>query len=653
MTLLDWTILTIASALALAFAYYTYFRREPHGRGRTLLMALRALTLIILALLLIDPRFGGSAGDNRSNTRVVLDASLSMMPRAGDSANWQRAVREAREASNGDVILAGTAARSVHRDSLALITPQLGSSRMLPALQAAAEAGAERVVVVTDGAIEDANDVARWLPRLGVELEIEEIPTAQSPNRAIAELDAPSWAEAGKPINVRVGMIARGVAPNAQTPIVVRQGSDVVARADATLAAEGISSIDLSFNAEGPAEGGLVRYDVAFETTDSIPDDDVRSIYVFVSEKPAGVALVSFLPDWEPRFLHPILAQALGLPVRTFLRLPNNSYVRGGEGLEAGGRADEAAVRRAIAQADLVVLHGVTENAPQWWRDVASSARRLILFPADALAEPFDIDAGLTADWYVAGDIPASPIAAFLQNIDVSEVPPLEMMFTSTPAAGAWVPLLAGRTRRGGRSPVVVAQQVGARRVAIAHGTGFWRWAFRSGASRDLYTRLWGSLAGWLVQDEAQVAGAAIRPVQRAVERAAPLRWIAPGLVVDSLHVQITDANGRVVRQSMATPQRGDTVETAPVAPGHYRYNARAFAGTEQVEASGPLSVETYSAEFTRAAADLSSLRGAPQQLAESARSGGKPLHASAWPYALMVLLLCAEWILRRRWGLR
>src|SRR5207253_6888060 len=121
---------------------------------------------------------------------------------------------------------------------------------------------------------------------------------------------------------------------------------------------------NIEFNASGPPQGGLVRFDVSFETSDNIKDDDVRSVYVFISDKPAGVAIVSFDPDWEPRFLHPVLADALGLPVRTFLRVPAGSYFRGGNGLEAGGKVDEAVVRRAVAEADLVVLHGVGSAAP-------------------------------------------------------------------------------------------------------------------------------------------------------------------------------------------------------------------------------------------------------------------------------------------------
>ncbi len=652
MATLNWIFLLLGSAAAVGFAYITYFRREPSGRGRALLMALRAATLILVILLLIDPQLGASTGNDRGNTRVVLDGSLSMRPRAADSATWRTAQQLARQNGGSDIILGGDAPRSISVDSLDNVQPVAGSSRMLPALQAAAEAGAQRVVLVTDGAVDDVSEIARWLPRLGVELDVERVENANTTNRAIAELAAPSWAEAGKPLQIRVSIAARNT--DQAATVIVRQNGNEVARAEVALAAEGrLATTLLTFAASGPPEGGLVRYDVAFAAADSIPDDDVRSAYVYVSEEPAGVVIVSFLPDWEPRFLHPVLAQALGLPVRTFLRVPNGSYFRGGNGLEAGTRVDEAAVRRALAQADVIVLHGVTENAPAWWREVASRSARLLIFPADALGSPYEVSRGVEGDWYVSGDVPASPIAGFLQTVDVGELPPLETMFTATPPANAWTPLYAGRSRRGGRTPVLYAQENGNRRTAIALATGYWRWAFRGGESRDLYTRLWGALAGWMAQDQAQVAGAAIRPVTRTVSRGQSLRWVAPGVVVDSLRISLTDGAGRT-SESTVRPLRGDTAMSPPIAPGHYRYEARAFGdGSEVAQASGPVTVESYSAEFMRAPADLGALRTAPVTLAGATRGGARPLHAYVWPYIILVLLLCAEWIFRRRWGLR
>ena len=90
------------------------------------------------------------------------------------------------------------------------------------------------------------------------------------------------------------------------------------------------------------------------------------------------------------------------------------------------------------------------------------------------------------------------------------------------------------------------------------------------------------------------------------------------------------------------------------MAPGHYTYDIRAFsAGTEVARSVGPLTMESYSPEFIRRVVNFDALKRAPTALAGITRGEGKPLHSYSWLYVLLVLLLCAEWILRRRWGLR
>ena len=143
---------------ALALSLYTYRVLEPPGRGRALLIALRTAALTLIILLLLDPHLHTHAKNaNNGSTRVVLDASLSMSLQN----EWPRALADARHAAgNQPVLLAGNNVRSTTTDSLNAVTPTDGESRVLPALQSAAEAGAQRVVLITDGAITDA--FPRW-----------------------------------------------------------------------------------------------------------------------------------------------------------------------------------------------------------------------------------------------------------------------------------------------------------------------------------------------------------------------------------------------------------------------------------------------------------------------------------------------------------
>jgi hypothetical protein len=88
--------------------------------------------------------------------------------------------------------------------------------------------------------------------------------------------------------------------------------------------------------------------------------------------------------------------------------------------------------------------------------------------------------------------------------------------------------------------------------------------------------------------------------------------------------------------------------------PGHYRYEATAFAGgTASAAGQGELTVESYTPEFARAAVDLGALTGGARPIGARAAGGGRPLHSSPLPYVIIVTLIAVEWVLRRRWGLR
>src|SRR5690606_29645440 len=204
--------------------------------------------------------------------------------------------------------------------------------------------------------------------------------------------------------------------------------------------------------------GGLVRYDFELQPGDVEADDDRRSAYVFVSERPAGVALVSFRPDWEPRYLQPVLEQALGVPVRGFAFVGDGRYVRIAAGLEAGRRAGEVEVRQAVEQADLLVLHGLDATAPAWAREAAGRARRRLVFPGDGapVGLPVEVSAPAPGEWYASSELPSSPLAGRLGTFRAEELPPPVGLRTVS-GGGTWTAPVASRGRRGPTPPLVGA----------------------------------------------------------------------------------------------------------------------------------------------------------------------------------------------------
>lgn len=672
MDVVAWSLYLLAAAGALAAAVYLYRRREMPGRGRTILAALRWATLALVILVLFDPVLPspGVASVARRTT-VLLDASLSMaLPAApGDTVSrWARAVDEAKRLAGGrDVILFGTGASAVPADSLGVVAPSQPRSELAPALRAASEAGARRVVVLTDGGLDDAAEIERLQPQLGVDVEVRASPSEVLANRALTEVEAPSWAEAGKTVEVRFGVTTLGPAPDSVSVYLKRDGETLAEARVATAGAGRVAAGVLEFTPEAPPReetdssdgrsGALVRYEVQLESGDAVPDDDVRSVYIHVSERPAGVAILSLRPDWEARFLQPVLEQALGLPVRGYLRM-GDRYVRLGAGGDAGIRVPENEVRQALAEADLVVVHGLGQGSPAWVVEAAERARRVLLFPAaDAGAGglPLPLAPIAAGEWYVSAELPASPVAALLGTIRADDLPPLTNLRPLDMSAGSWAPMHASRGRRGLTSPVVAAGERAGRRWAVALADGYWKWAFRGGESRQAYRRLWAALGGWLIQEERSIAAAAVRPVDRASPRGAPIEWVASGLEADSIALRIMAEDGSVVTDTVVMPIRADTAATRALPPGHYTFEARAFAGDELgAESDGPLTIESFTSEFMRASVDLARIEGTGAGSGAGSRTrGGDPLHASVWPYLMLVLLLSAEWTLRRRWGLR
>lgn len=654
---LGWLLWLVLGAAVMIISMWHYRRRETPGRGRMLLAALRGMSLALVLLLLFDPDLPARDAAGVRGTQVLLDASLSMrLPGESGGTRWNEAVAEARaRAGDRPILLFGDGARPIQGDALPDSAPGDARTRLLPGIQAAAEAGVRRVVVLTDGGIEDADAVARWAPRLGIEIEPVFL-GADIPNISLAEVSAPQWVDAGEAVPLEFAVAG---ARSDSTGVVVRRDGRVIARASVPAAAEGRLSTGRMELRLDPAEegGGWVRLEVALEKGDSVSGDDQRTVYVQVGEEPAGVALVSFQPDWEPRFLAPVLEQSLGLPLRAYLRSATGQYVQLGAGLEAGSAAAEAEVRGAVERGQLVVLHGLGVDAPAWAHEAAAGAPHMLVFPAHEtldLGLPITIGAALQGDFFPSEPVPPSPIAALLADVDLSGVTPLASMRPVDVPADAWAPLMATRGRQGAVFPLAVAGETGGRRWAIATGTGYWQWAFRGGAEGRLYARFWSALAGWLVRERSVAALPAVRPAAMAVPRGRVVPWVAQG-VTDSMHIIVAGAGGAAVIDTVVAAVGGDTAFTRAPEPGHFSYRARAFADGNVTEGAGVLTVERYSPELARARIDPARLRSDATTVrgGEEAGPRGAPIHATAYPYVLLVLLLAAEWILRRRWGLR
>ena len=658
MSATDWILWLAGAALLAALALLLYARREHGGARRFLPAALRAAALALALLLVFDPFVPGIAAGTGGGLVLILDDSWSMrLPGADGSSRWEQALEAAR-ASGVDraMLLSG---ETVELDELAALAPTARESRIAPALRAAIESGAREVILVTDGGVTDVDDAARLLAGAGAAARVESVGHTAAANAAIAGVDAPGAGAAGDSVLVRVDVASLGLDGDSLR-VTLQSGANLLA--DAVVMAPGdgrIATADLTMAL--PAGATDQRLTViaraarlGAEPADAFADDDARPFFIDVQARPRGIVLLSLRPDWEPRFLMPVLERSSGLPVRGYIRTPAGTYLTLGTGGGVARRVAEADVRADLERAAVAVLHGVGGGAPAWVRDRLGHPR-LLVFPvpaadAGALPGPLGVAAGgpiEPADWYVDEQAPASPVASLLTELSLAELPPLTSLRGANPPEGTWTPLVARRDRRGTPRPLAIAGGGGARRYIVATGTGYWRWALRGGDSRRAYGLFWSSMLGWLTEDLGAEGGDPIRPEPRVVERGDPIVWYVAG-DAETVRVQMTGDGAASAIDTTLEIGADRSARSAPLEPGMYRWQATAGESS----AAGELAVAAWSPEMVRATRDLSSLSSDAATI-EGVDGSRRRLHASAWPWLLLVGLLCGEWIARRRLGLR
>jgi len=650
-SLFSWIALPLLLVAACGFSFWVYHRRELPVAGRRLLALGRALAIFLVLLLIWNPRLPAGAGDGIGQGAVVLlDGSLSMSagPPGGETA-WSDAVREARRLAGGGgrILVFGNAVAASAGDQLEGSAPTATSSRLLPALRAAAESGARAVTVVSDGRLTDADFGS--LPVVpGLQARLEVVDPAVT-NAGVADFATPARAERGTPFAAEVRVFGEA-APGTAARIEVREEERLVASVPVEIPPPGEvarTPVDLP----APSTEGLVRYTAAVVVDeDGFADDDRRVRYVRVAPPQAGLVLLSLRPDWEPRYLLPVLEDVTGLPARGYLGVTGSRYLPIGRGEEVADEVTEAELATMLAGADIVVLHGVGATAPGWVRDAARSAPRLLIFPADRAGASLGgvaVAGDVEGEWYVSADLPASPLAGQFAGLDLRALPPLTALHPATAPSGA----VALQVHLGGRGTgeaalVLIAEE--GRRVGVGLAEGYWRWAAREGTPRRAYRSLWAGVANWLFAGERLATAGPPGPAEPVIARGSPVHWQAPGMAGQSLGLSLVRDGESVLERTVAVDST-ETFTTAPLEPGAYEFALSPEAGDEQT--SGRFDVERYTGDLRLPpVADAVSGDAAD---AGARAAPGRPLRTYPAPFILVLAVLCGEWIGRRRQGLR
>jgi len=593
----------IVLLLAGGLAAFTYLRLERIGRRGWVPMVARALAWAALGLLLLNLSCPVSRPPGRP--LVLLDASISMGAAGG---RWAEARDSA--ARWGDVRRFGD--ERGPEDTL----PSRGRSLLAPALTAAS-ASDRPVVVVTDGEIEDAGDLP---PDLLARATVRLFPRAARPDLALVSLDGPARVTAGDSIPLEIEVEATGGAAADSVAVEVTLGGKRVGVR--TLKLKGGSArgrLVLSSNAIGAGEHvlhvGLVG------ANDAEPRTDTRLYIVAVAPTP-GVVLLAEPADWDSRFLYRTLREVAQLPVRGFVRIDPDRW----RSMADLSVVPNETVRQAARRADLLIQMGrvgtLTEGA---------TARGVWSWPGGSDSS------AIAGDWYLT-PAAASPVSGAFLGQPVDSFPPAIQLAPVQPEAGDWVALTAQLGRRGAQRPAVFGGQAGRVRTTVVAVDGLWRWAFRGGSSEQTYRTWVAATTSWLLGGADSSRGSA-RPVRSVVSNGRPVlfEWTAPGPPV-ALGVTWS-GEGAPATDTLRFDGSGHAAVW--LRPGEYRYRLSGGGG-------GAVAVEPYSDELLPRRVVLTAHEGrAP------AATGRRAARDWPWLFGLCVAALAAEWIARRRLGLR
>ena len=574
---------------------------------RWLLGGLRAIAIALGVALLLDAPSGPR---HPLPPLVALDASESWT-RDGDTALWRDARRRANALTPDSVLLFGDSVRRAPRTPV----PNDVSTRARALAERALGAG-RPLDLITDGELDDP----AALPGFPAGSRIIVLPHGAARDVGVVSLDAPRAAVSGDTVDLRVSLRADSLAVPAGTLRILLGGRVLTSVPIDAMPARAERSITVRAPIAGPV-GPSVLDAVAVMPGDREPRNDTLGVAVDVA-RAAGAVLASTSPDFDARFVLPVLRGAVALPTRAYYRVAPGQWRQDG----SLAPVDERTVKGAMHDAPLAILHGDTSyfGAP---RSAMTGSLALIVPSGDTSGE-----------WY-AVDAPPSPLAGALAGIVWDSLPPMSV--SPRAPTGEWDALTVARARQYDRRSMVAGGSAGGRRVVVVSASGLWRWQFRGGASADAFVALWGSIFDWLSAERPDPRAA--MPAEGVVRAGDPVRWRrGTGASRDSL-VRVVLRRRGTTRDDSLTLRFGvgaTVAQTDPMAPGVYDVRVTGGAAVLVVNPSREL--------LPRASAVKAGSVGGATAFGDQPR-----LRDRWWSYVLLIVALCAEWLLRRKRGLR
>lgn len=599
-------LIWIAALVAGAAAVVVVYGLKP-GSGLTLISAGLRLTAVTgLVALILNAALGAA---RPAPALVALDVSSSWM-RDGDSSRFQSALRRARRDADGGLLLFGDSTRAAADDAVA----SDDASRVRPAVERAMAEG-RPLRVYTDGELEDPEALA---PLVGGSAVVV-MRAGDGADVAIAEVRVARATVGGDTLDVDVVLTAsmRGGPPSRLT---LSLGDRVVTTVNVDSVGPYGERVVRSRLLVPNVNGSIVIFAAVAAPGDRTVANDSLAVAVDVMPG-AGAVVVSTAPDYDIRDLASVLRGTVLLPTRGFYRVAADRW------REEGSLAmvSEEEVRRAAREAPLLVLHGDTAV----FGEPRAMARGSVLLvpPPSTPGE----------EWYATG-APASPMATALSGSPWDSLPPLEVSPLTVPEGVAFEILETRRARRLERRVAAVGWER-PKRTVVVPASGFWRWRFRGGAPAAAHSAFWGSVIDWLAAERADRRSAS--PADGAIREGQPVRW-RRGSPNDTVVTVALARRGGNTRDSITVrfPSGSLFAESPALGAGVYDVTTSGGASVLVVNPSAEL--------LPRRPTVVEGEIGTGEALTDAPR-----LRGIGWIFAVVILSLCMEWIIRRRLGLR
>ena len=641
------------------FSFWVYSRMEIAISSWKSLAILRFLTLSMVLLLIWDPNIPVARTEIGQDTVwVLLDGSQSMRPtdqsRPGLLAEVMERLTEMEEMPLR-IMLFGERPRFVSADSVESIDFRDELSRLGPALVSAAEAGASDVLVLSDFRINDVETLDSYSQTYGLDVKFERLDMERR-NVGVEDFMVFRNDPLEETVTAQASIFSEGLQEDESITIEIFEEENLVVSEEVNPISIGntlMFEVELPINHEA---SGLLEYRISLGILeDDFSLDNQKSTFIDMSFSDKEIVFLSMKPDWEPRFLLPVLSEVSGLSFEGFLSLGDDQFlsmndIEGDESI-----VTESRVKRAVAASRILIVHGLAGDSPDWVVDALDNSSSTIAFIEDGTAASkmgvSTQQSTVEGEWYLESSLKPSPLASTLSGIDLTSLAPLNAVLPMLDPNSYLRPIEFRRNGLGQIQAPLILNESDDSKQALVLASGFWRWSSRGGNSREVYRRLWSGVLGWLMASEVASNRRLVEPEVRVWSENDQSRWSAWGLVNNSIHLMIYK-DEKLVQDTTVIVNPESQFFINGLGLGSYSYRADDINSGDLL-GSGRFKVENHSLEWFRVPRDLVDIYSDLPSSTAIGSGFSRPLHTYIIPYLLIIIFLSIEWIGRRQRGLR